>query len=553
MFSDTKNNYTLELPKYIPNEGLSQEEQREKEFGSLESDQYLYVSQYPKNTPYEVEKLEEPSYLIIIITYLNYLILIVVGNFKDFFGMHFARKDFEDVLEKDGYAPYYSRLESFYVRRLKRKIDDNFSIPTTGVPGRYITCYDRHSDDYNETLKYTGKVTNCLNLASYNYLGFAQSVGICTDYALQVLEKYGTSGHGPKAHIGTTSLHADVEKLVARFVGKDDSIIFSQGFSTNSNFFSSFVDSECLVLSDELNHSSIRTGLRLSGVNIKIFRHNDTANLEKVIRHNIAQGQPRTRKPWKKILVCVEGLYSMEGTMCALPQIVALKEKYGFYLFVDEAHSIGAMGPNGRGVCDYFNIDPAKIDILMGTLTKSFGAAGGYVAADQHIIDRLKLDNINNNYAETISPIVCAQIITSLKIICGELNPGEGKERIQRIAFNSRYLRAGLRKLGFIAYGMEDSPVIPVLLYVPNKLPAVARALYKRGIAVVIVGYPATPIISSRLRICVSAALTKSDLDKVLREFDFIGDKLYFKYARGKQIKEPFPDKPLAQLTEFEQ
>ncbi|GMM37249.1 serine C-palmitoyltransferase [Saccharomycopsis crataegensis] len=543
--------YTLTLPKYIPNKGLSQDEQREKEFGSLESPEFLYVSEHEPNTPYLVEPLEEPSYFTILLTHLNFLILIIVGNFKDFFGTFFDKKQFEDVIEKDGYAPYYSRLESFYVRRMKRKIDDNFSIPTTGVPGRYITCYDRHSDDYNQTLKYTGSVTNCLNFASYNYLGFAQSVGICTDDALVTLRKYGTGAGAPRHQGGTTDKHAELEKLVAKFVGKDDSLIFSQGFSTNANLFDSFLDSECLVISDELNHSSIRTGLRISGVTIKRFPHNNMAKLEKIIRTSISQGLPRTHKPWKKIIVCVEGLYSMEGTMCPLPQLVDLRDKYGFYLFVDEAHSIGAMGPNGRGVCDYFNIDPSRIDILMGTFTKSFGAAGGYVAAEQHIIDRLRLDLTAPVYSESISPVIVSQILTSMKIIMGELNPGEGKERIQRIAFNSRYLRAGLKKLGFIAFGMDDSPVIPLLLYVPNKLPAVARALYKRGIAVVIVGYPATPIDSSRIRICVSAALTKSDLDKVLRELDFIGDKMYFKYARGKHNMEPFTDKPNATLEAF--
>lgn len=542
---------SVKIPKHTANVGLSQEEQREKEFGLLESKEFLYTSQHPVGEPYVTEKLEEPSYLIILITYLNYLILIIVGNFKDFCGVHFARKLFSDVMENDGYAPYYSRLESFYVRRLKRKIDDGFSVPTTGVPGRYITCFDRFSDNYNETLKYTGKVTNCLNLASYNYLGFAQSVGACTDNAIEVLNEYGTSVHGPRNQIGTTDSHSKLEKLIARFVGKDDALIFSQGFTTNANFFTSIIDSECLVISDELNHASIRTGLRVSGTTIKIFQHNDMANLEDVLRTNISQGQPRTKKPWKKILVCVEGLYSMEGTMCALPQILDLKEKYGFYLFVDEAHSIGAMGPNGRGVCDYFNIDPNRIDILMGTFTKSFGAAGGYIAADQNIIDRLRVDILTNGYAESISPVVCAQIYTSLKIISGDINPGEGKERIERIAFNSRYLRFGLRKLGFIAYGMDDAPIIPVLLYVPNKLPAVSRALYKRGIAIVIVGYPATSVITSRVRLCVSAALTKADLDRILQEFDFIGDKLYFKYAKGKHDEEPFDDKPNATLANY--
>merc|ERR1711939_959058 len=143
---------------------------------------------------------------------------------------------------------------------------------------------------------------------------------------------------------------------------------------------------------------------------------------------------------------------SMEGTMCDLPGLLKLKKRYRFNLFVDEAHSIGALGPRGRGVCDYFNIDPAEVDILMGTLTKSFGANGGYVCAEKHIIDKLRSTNAATIYGESPTPPVLMQILSSLKIISGEISPGQGEERLQRIAFNSRYLRLGLKRLGFIVY-----------------------------------------------------------------------------------------------------
>ena len=219
--------------------------------------------------------------------------------------------------------------------------------------------------------------------------------------------------------------------------------------------------------------------------------------------------------------------------MANLPRLVELREKYKFYLFVDEAHSIGAIGPSGRGVCDYFGIDPSNVDLLMGTLTKSFGAAGGYVAADQSIIDRLRLNINSQNYAESIAAPVLAQIITSLRIIMGEVNPGEGRERLERIAFNSRYLRLGLQRLGFIVYGVDDSPVIPLLLFAPAKMPAFSRMLYQRKIAVVVVGYPATPLTSSRVRLCVSASLTKEDIDYLLRHLSEVGDKLFLKFSSG--------------------
>lgn len=129
-------------------------------------------------------------------------------------------------------------------------------------------------------------------------------------------------------------------------------------------------------------------------------------------------------------------------------------------MYIDEAHSIGAIGPRGRGVCDYFSIDPSEVDILMGTFTKSFGASGGYIAADKHIIDKLRLFNAGSLFSESMSPIVVSQIISSINMILDETQ-NEGQIRLQRLAFNSRYLRLGLKRLGFIVYGHDDSPIVP--------------------------------------------------------------------------------------------
>ncbi|KAG7145349.1 Serine palmitoyltransferase 2 like protein [Verticillium longisporum] len=266
-------------------------------------------------------------------------------------------------------------------------------------------------------------------------------------------------------------------------------------------------------------------------------------NLEKKLREAISQGQPRTHRPWKKILVVVEGLYSMEGTMCDLPGILELKDKYKFYLFIDEAHSVGALGPRGRGVCDYFGVDPARVDILMGTLTKSFGANGGYVAANKNIIDKLRSTNAATMLGEAPTPSVLMQILSSLRMITGELCLGQGDERLQRIAFNSRYLRLGLKRLGFIVYGHDDSPIIPIALYHPGKMSAFSHEMLKRKIAVVVVGYPATPLISSRARFCVSSAHNKDDMDRLLQACDEVGDILQLKFATGiAGGAEPLPE-----------
>jgi serine palmitoyltransferase len=169
----------------------------------------------------------------------------------------------------------------------------------------------------------------------------------------------------------------------------------------------------------------------------------------------------------------------------------------------------------------------------MGTLTKSFGANGGYVAADKHVIDKLRVTNAALLYGESPAPPVLMQILSSLKIISGQAVPGQGEERLQRIAFNSRYLRLGLKRLGFVVYGHDDSPVIPVILYHPGKLPAFSHEMLRRKISIVIAGYPATPVISARARLCVSAAHNKDDLDRLLAACDEVGDLLQLKFSSG--------------------
>ncbi|ANB14817.1 serine C-palmitoyltransferase LCB2 [Sugiyamaella lignohabitans] len=525
------------------------------EFGVLESTDHLYAQQPPSKEELRPHEEDLPKYHVFLGTYISYLILIIIGHIRDFWSKHLisskSASGYSKALRpKNGYAPLMSDFDSFYTRRLKSRLNDCFARPTTGVPGRFITILDREptSEDYS-TFNYPGTTSQCLNLSSYNYLGFAQSVGQCTDAAEKAILENGIIAGAPRAAGGTLDMHYETEQIVAEFVGKESAMLCSMGYATNANIFSNLVDKHCLVISDELNHASIRFGVRVSGAVIKIFKHNDMDDLEQLIREQISQGQPRTHRPWKKILIVVEGLYSMEGTMCNLPKLIELREKYKIYLFVDEAHSIGAMGPTGRGVCDFFNVSPASVDILMGTLTKSFGATGGYIAADRGVIDRLKIHNMANCYAEAVTPPVLAQIQSSLLTIANKINPGEGTERLQRLSFNSRYLRLGLKKLGFIVYGAPDSPIIPVMLYQPSKMPAFSRAMLRQKIAVVVVGYPATPLTSSRVRYCVSSALTKSDLDRLLRATAEVGEDLNLKMSQ--EIDEKTGQLRREQLDDF--
>uniref|UniRef100_A0A9W3GPM3 serine C-palmitoyltransferase n=1 Tax=Camelus bactrianus TaxID=9837 RepID=A0A9W3GPM3_CAMBA len=345
------------------------------------------------------------------------------------------------------------------------------------------------------------------------------------------------------SYAGTLDKHKELEDLVAKFLNVEAAMVFGMGFATNSMNIPALVGKGCLILSDELNHASLVLGARLSGATIRIFKHNNMQSLEKLLRDAVIYGQPRTRRAWKKILILVEGIYSMEGSIVRLPQIVALKKKYKAYLYIDEAHSIGSVGPSGRGVVEFFGMDPRDVDVCMGTFTKSFGASGGYIAGRKDLVDYLRVHSHSAAYATSMSPPVAEQIIRSLLLVMGidgfHAYLVSGLQRVQQLAKNTRYFRQRLKEMGFIIYGHEESPVVPLLLYMPAKLAAFARHLLKRKIGVVVVGFPATPLAEGRARFCVSAAHTQEMLDTVLEALDKMGDLLHAKYSRHRKSARP--------------
>lgn len=467
-----------------------------------------------------------------IATFLTYLLLVLYGHLRDFLGKLFFPEDYKTLKVHDGYAPLTSDFESLYTRHLYRRIRDCWHRPITGVPSRTLNLLERYSDDYNLTFKYTGRTLNMLNLSSYNYLGFAQSHGSVADSVVKLTRKYSVGIGAPRVTTGTLDLHLELEELVARFVGKEAAMIFNMGFATNALMIPSFCGPGTLIISDALNHTSLVFGSRFSRAVIKVFKHNDPQDLERILRNSIAYGQARTHRPWKKIVVIVEGLYSMEGTIVNLPGILALKDRYKFYLFIDEAHSIGALGKRGRGVCDFYGIDPGKVDVLMGTFTKSFGAAGGYIAGSKELIHHFRNTGIGYIYAEPMSPPICQQVIMSMKIIMGKDGTDEGAKRLQTIFDNSVYFMRELRKMGFIIYGDEGSPIIPLLLFQPGKIRPFSHQSLARKMAVVVVGFPATSITTARVRFCISASHTREDLDDALVKISEIGDVMQLKFKK---------------------
>lgn len=480
------------------------------------------------------ESFEETPLLISIITMIGYGVLVVFGYFRDWL-RNLGLEENHSAKEPDkgaGWVPLYLSFERFYTRNLYTRVRDCWNRPICSVPGAKVTLKDRKTADHGWTFHFTGQKQEVINLGSYNYLGFAENVGPCAREAAAATVQYSASVCSSRRELGTMEIHEELEELVAEFLGVEDAVTFGMGFATNSMNIPALVGKGCLILSDRLNHSSLVLGARLSGATIRIFKHNNMKDLETKLSDAIVAGQPKTGRNWKKILIIVEGVYSMEGSIVNLPDVLRIKKQFGAYLYLDEAHSIGALGKTGRGIVEYFGLNVKDVDVMMGTFSKSFGGAGGYIGGSRKLIRYLKLKSHSCTYSTSMAAPVAQQIITSMRIIMGKEGEGEGERRIARLSANTHYFRRALRRRGFVLYGNENSPVVPLLLYMPAKTVAFGREMIKRNVGVVVVGFPATPIIESRARFCLSAAHTKEMLDDVINAIDEVGQLLRVKYSK---------------------
>lgn len=497
--------------------------------------------------------------------YLSYAVVIFWGHIRDFFARIFRRGRYvkpETGLPGDNanlFAPLLHSWEHFYTRRIYNLVQDGFNRPIASNPGAHIDVLERVSDNRMKSFSVLGPLEQlesvedkrdfdaaphyvpahngsaarrCINLGSYNYLGFADDwMNTCGKDVREANSQLPISCSSNRNEYGTTSLHRQLEKAVAEFLGKDDALCFNMGFNTNATTIPALVGRGDLLISDELNHTSIVNGARGSGAAIRVFRHQDMDHLEEILRQAIVMGCPRTRRPWNKIMVVVEGIYSMEGEYCDLRNVVSISKKYGAYVYLDEAHSIGAMGPTGRGVSEYCGVDTCNIDVMMGTFTKSFGGMGGYIAASKETIAHLRKQCPGSFCHNSQSPVVVQQCLSAFKIIMGQDGTTIGKRKIQALRDNSNYFRMRMEQMGLECLGQYDSPIIPMMIYNPMKTSAFSRECYKRGLAVVIVGFPAVPLLLPRARFCISAAHTREDIDKALDDLDEIADLIQIKYA----------------------
>lgn len=479
---------------------------------------------------------EEPPIWVMVLMYTNYITFYIFGYIADLcrtLNIGKPKKLAQDLDRNIGFSPLHDEFSSFYTRNIYMRLRDRFNMPIQSVPGAKFQLMERKSEDFNWTYTFTGKTMEAINLGSYNYLGFAENTGKCAKLSEQTTDEMGCTLASPRAELGTTEKHLYLEQMWSTFLGTEASLTFGMGFATNSMNIPALVGKGSLILSDELNHTSLILGCRLSGAKILVYRHNDMNHLEEVLRRAIVTGQDRTFRPYKKIMIVVEGIYSMEGSVVDIKKVIELKKKYKAYLYLDEAHSIGALGSSGRGVVEHAGCDVNDVDVMMGTFTKSFGAAGGYISGKKGMINCLRHYSHAHKYACSMSPGVCEQIIQAIE----GLQTGQGLERLVKLRRNSLYFRSKLKKLGFIVYGDDFSPVVPLLVFVVAKLALFGRMMEEAGIGVVIVGFPATPIESSRVRFCLSASHTIEQLDKVIQEIDRLGDMLILKHSSNQQAQ----------------
>eukprot|EP00924_Labyrinthula_sp_SR-Ha-C_P011358 snap_masked-scaffold_36-processed-gene-2.36-mRNA-1 protein AED:0.03 eAED:0.03 QI:0/-1/0/1/-1/1/1/0/506 len=500
------------------------------------------------------KNLEKPNLFQKVTLYTTYIIIIFLGTVYDFLQFTLKpifvtaeEKDSENEVQGTNAGKIVSLKDTFYHRRMYTRVADCFTRPICSAAGGQIcltdfeTCskytYQKMFDELksftvgnNQSPRNKG---NVLNLGSYNYLGFADDwMNTCGEDVLKFVDKFDLTANSSLTDTGNKDVIKQLEKYIADFLNKEDALVYTMGYGTNASALTCLLTENSLVISDSLNHSSIVNGCRGSKyTKIVPFKHDDVADLERILQERISEGNPALEgKQWSKIIVATEGLFSMEGETCSLPEIVAICKKYKAYLYLDEAHSIGAMGPTGRGVTEYYGVPTSDVAVMMGTFSKSFGGMGGYVAADKETIDYLRVKSFGAREMSALSPVVAQQVLTAFKII----NETElGKEKIRRLKSNSNYFRKGLQKLGLIVLGQDDSPVIPVMVWQAAKMAELSRRLLKERVAIVVVGYPAVPLDGLRVRFCISAAHEKEELKRALKAIGKLSKELKLRYQQS--------------------
>jgi len=342
-----------------------------------------------------------------------------------------------------------------------------------------------------------------LNLCSNNYLGFANEERL-KKAAIKAVEEWGVGPGAVRTIAGTFSIHNELEKTLARFKKVEDTIFLQSGFVANQAVIPAITDAQDAILSDELNHASIIDGVRLSKAKRYVWKHRNIEDLEQKLQQADSEGARRK-------LIITDGVFSMDGDLAPLPGIVELAEKYDAMVMVDDAHGEGVLGDSGRGIVDHFGLH-GRVDIEIGTLSKAFGVLGGYVAGKTELVEYLKQKARPFLFSSPLSPADTAACLEAVKIL------EESSERVENLWKNANYFKAEMKNMGY-DIGNSETPITPVMLYDAKLASEFSQKLFENGIFAQSIGYPTVPQGKARIRVMISAAHTREDLDFALEKF----------------------------------
>jgi len=355
--------------------------------------------------------------------------------------------------------------------------------------------YRAHDGRLGATAIHEGR--ELINFASYDYLGLNQEPAVAAA-AKAAIDECGTSVSASRLVAGERMMHRELERELADCYGADACLTFVSGHATNISTIGMLMSPEDLIVQDELMHNSALVGAKLSRATTVNFRHNDLDDLEKVLREN--------REKHKNALIVAEGLYSMDGDFPDLRRLIEIKKRYGAWLMIDEAHSLGVMGKTGRGSFEHFGVDPKQVDIWMGTLSKTLGSCGGYICGSHDLIEILKYQAPGFVYSVGLSPPATAAALTSLRILRSD------SARVAQLQANGHYFVEEATKAGLDTMTSAGYSVVPVMIGDPVRAVRLTDRLLERGINALPIIHPAVPMKAARIRFFITSRHTQEQI-----------------------------------------
>ena len=348
-----------------------------------------------------------------------------------------------------------------------------------------------------------------LNLCTNNYLGLANHPTLLAA-AKAAVDAYGVGPAAVRTIAGTLGLHRELERRLAAFKGVEDALYVQSGFCANQAAIVPLVGKEDVIYSDRLNHASIIDGCRLARAKIMVYEHCDPDDCERVVRESIGD--------YRRGLLITDGVFSMDGDVAPLDKLYAVAERHNLLTMVDDAHGEGVLGHGGRGIVDQFDLH-GKIDIEVGTLSKGFGVVGGVIAGQKRIIDYLRQKARPFLFSSAVTPADTAACLAAVDIL------EASTELVDRLWANTDYFKSEMKALGFDT-GNSVTPITPVMLGEAQSAQTFSRRLFERGVFAMAIGFPTVPRGLARIRVMMSASLSREDIDQGLEAFAAVGREL---------------------------